>query len=392
MLFVYLCTTMMHMWNPWPKIVEEGYACNNKGKPLKYHLTGLNVFLIMSSLFYCCSSWVPMSGFYDHYWTNLMHVNVLGFMLSFYFLWKGGTEPYVRCITKDQLTMIKSLVQTPVITSPPLLLRFFNGCEWNPRFNVGCVHIIDGKLVWPAWKIFDTKMWLYLIGAVGLQFNLLSFFIVQRLNNGGTSSLAMYTYIGCFEWFLCEYMMFEEVHLYTYDIFAEKVGFKLVWGCLVFYPFFYCIGGFPLVTAEHDMTAGQCVITVLLFLTGWCLTRGANMQKFYARTRPGDKHCLWGRIRQETIPDTRILCHGFWGLSRHVNYLGEIVQALALSIPGVLVGHGMLRYVPLLYPLYYVLLFVPRQYDDDVVCSLKYGDKWMEYKKRVPYRIIPGIW
>ena len=389
MLLVYSCTTVMHMLFPLPKIVE-GYACDQKGRPLEYHLTGLNVFLLMTSLFFRFSALVPMTGFYSHYWTNLMHANVIGLTLSFYYLWKGGTEPYVRCITKDQLSKVKSLVRAPT-TSPPSLLRFFLGCEWNPRFDVPCVHVIDGKLEWPALKIFDVKMWLYLVGAVGLQFNLCSFFLTQRLNHGN-NSWAMYTYMFCFEWFLCEYMLFEEVHLYTYDIFAEKIGFKLVWGCLVFYPFFYCIGGFPLVTAQHDMNVGQCVFTVVLFLIGWCLTRGANMQKFYARTQPNEKHVLWGWIKQETIPDTRILCSGFWGMSRHVNYMGEIVQALALSIPGVLVGEGMIRYVPLLYPLYYLLLFVPRQFDDDVVCSMKYGDRWVEYKKRVPYRIIPGIW
>ena len=152
MLLVYLATIIMHILNPWPKIVE-GYACSNKGKPLEYHLTGLNVFLIMSSLFYYFAVWIPMTGFYDHYWTNLMHVNVLGFLLSFYYLWRGGTEPYVRCITKHQLSLLKSLVRSPV-TPPHVLLRFFNGCEWNPRFDVGSLHVIDGLVV-PTVKIID---------------------------------------------------------------------------------------------------------------------------------------------------------------------------------------------------------------------------------------------
>ena len=51
---------------------------------------------------------------------------------------------------------------------------------------------------------------------------------------------------------------------------------------------------------------------------------------------------------QETVPGTRILVSGWWGLARHVNYLGEILQAVALSVPGVVVGHGVGRWVPLL--------------------------------------------
>ena len=31
---------------------------------------------------------------------------------------------------------------------------------------------------------------------------------------------------------MAEYLNFEQVHLYTYDIMAERVGFKLGWGCL----------------------------------------------------------------------------------------------------------------------------------------------------------------
>ena len=46
--------------------------------------------------------------------------------------------------------------------------------------------------------------------------------------------------------FVVEYLYHEHVHLYTYDLFAEKLGFKLIWGCLCFYPFFYPIGVWPI--------------------------------------------------------------------------------------------------------------------------------------------------
>ena len=42
-----------------------------------------------------------------------------------------------------------------------------------------------------------------------------------------------------------------------------------------------------------------------------------------------DAYCPSG----ETVPGSggRLLCSGWWGLSRHVNYCGEIVQAVALA-------------------------------------------------------------
>ena len=46
-------------------------------------------------------------------------------------------------------------------------------------------------------------------------------------------------YVVLFTWFVCDYLVFEHVHLYTYDFVAERVGFKLVWGCLCWYPLYY---------------------------------------------------------------------------------------------------------------------------------------------------------
>jgi hypothetical protein len=39
-----------------------------------------------------------------------------------------------------------------------------------------------------------------------------------------------------------------------------------------------------------------------------------------------------------------------------------------------------------------VALFVPRQFDDDEVCRLKYGAAWTQYVAAVPYRIVPYVW
>jgi hypothetical protein len=83
-----------------------------------------------------------------------------------------------------------------------------------------------------------------------------------------------------------------------------------------------------------------------------------------------------------------------------VNYFGEILQAVAMAIPGAIGAHkasdGQLwngiYSVAWLYPLYYVMLFLPRQADDDIICELKYGKPvWDEYKNRVPSKIIPGL-
>jgi protein-S-isoprenylcysteine O-methyltransferase Ste14 len=75
-------------------------------------------------------------------------------------------------------------------------------------------------------------------------------------------------------------------------------------------------------------------------------------------------------------------------VSRHVNYLGEILMAIGLTLA---LGHPE-RATTWLYPLYYVALLVPRQIDDDRRCAAKYGALWKEYVARVPYRIVPGVY
>jgi delta14-sterol reductase len=125
-----------------------------------------------------------------------------------------------------------------------------------------------------------------------------------------------------------------------------------------------------------------------VFLSGWILSRGANLHKYTFKVDP-EKPFVAG-ISQERISDGKrhVLCGGFWGLSRHINYLGEVLMAtgltLALGYPGAL--------IPWLYPLYYVVLLSTRQADDDRRCREKYGRLWDEYKKRVPWRIIPGLY
>jgi delta14-sterol reductase len=55
------------------------------------------------------------------------------------------------------------------------------------------------------------------------------------------------------------------------------------------------------------------------------------------------------------------------------------------------VGYPMMPW-PWLYPLYYVILLFTRQIADDKLCAAKYGPLWDEYRKKVPYRIIPFIY
>ncbi len=125
------------------------------------------------------------------------------------------------------------------------------------------------------------------------------------------------------------------------------------------------------------------------------------MQKFaFKRGTKSGRWSFLGLVSMEMTTvgnEGRILNSGFWTVSRHVNYFGEILQSVALSVPCCLYAHHVgaslgWQLAPLLYPLYYLALFIPREIEDGRICREKYGKAWEEYEKQVPWRIVPGLW
>lgn len=404
-----------------PSRITEGYVCNNEGVVLLYRLNGLIVSVVTCLMFHFISSDDFKISLYDNYLQAFGLVNVLGILVSCYFVfWRQPVviEKFSRCVTTDQIEVEERTGRVEVrkdlkLGDPSVGLgaRFFLGNEWNPRVLKPLLlpdmqrhqnhqhRELSAETRKPVTLAardgagVDVKMFLYLVGAVGLQCVVLSC-AYKQLALHGRCSRAMQVYMGGFAWFTLEYLLLEEVHLYTYDIFAEKIGFKLCWGCLAFYPFVYAVGAFPLVVSplENDISSSTAGAIAVLFVVGWIVTRGSNLQKYYSKRDPTATSFLFGLVPQTKLPGTHLLVSGWWGVARHFNYTGEILQALALALPGLLVGVSVAdRALALMYPLYYVLLFVPRQYDDEAVCRVKYGDKWDEYVERVPWRMCPGV-
>ena len=330
----------------------DGYVLDPAtGRPLRYRLNGLRVLLATVALYAgaCLLGWISWEVFYLHRWEMAAGACGIGLVFT---LW----------------------VVLPAPANKSLLADLYLGRRANPQW-------FDGRV--------DAKMFLYLVGAVMLELNLISFCAHHLAAYPSDPSGGVILYTLLFSFFVVEYLNFEEVHLYTYDIMAERVGFKLGWGCLVFYPFFYPVGLWALADRPDPHTPTALLACyALLFFAGWMLARGANLQKFQFKRDPTAK--AFGLLDPRAISGDgkHVLAGGFWGLSRHVNYLGEILMATALTL---CLGHP-LEIAPWLYPLYYVVLLVPRQIFDDRRCAEKYGPLWEEYCRRVPSRIIPGIY
>ena len=129
--------------------------------------------------------------------------------------------------------------------------------------------------------------------------------------------------------------------------------------------------------------------TAALFLFGWGISRGANLQKYTFKRWPDRK--FLGLIEPKYIEagDRKILCSGLWGVARHFNYLGEGFLSLSIALVfGYFTNPWAWTYF-----VFIVSLFAYRQRDDDRHCAEKYGaEKWAEYQARVKYRIVPGVY
>ena len=241
---------------------------------------------------------------------------------------------------------------------------------------------------------FDVKMWFYVVGGTMLALNALSGAAYHYERFGDDANPGVYLYAAFFTFYVLDYFIFERVQLYTYDLIHERLGFMLFWGGLVVYGWLFII---PLwgMAAHPDpgfstgWTYLWLVGTAALFLLGWSISRGANLQKYTFKRWPDRK--FLGLIEPKYIEagDRKILYSGLWGVARHFNYLGEGFLSLSVALA---FGHFANPWA-WTYFVFIVTLFTFRQRDDDRHCAEKYGpEKWAEYQARVKYRIFPGVY
>ena len=348
---IFASVLALHLLLPARRVT--GYVREKRsGELIAYRLNGPAVFAVSVGVWLALgfSGAMPWDWLWQHRWSGAAGAMVLGLLAS----------------------------ATAVCTAPggarSPLAELYLGRRANPQ-------MFNGRA--------DAKMFLYLAGATLLQLNVLAFAAHHFIAFSDDPSPGVVLYAVLLSWFVCDYLVFERVHLYTYDLFAERLGFKLVWGCLCWYPYFYVVGLWSVADLENPGSpVWWLVMSAVVFFAGWVLARGANLQKFTFKRDPEQVFLGWFAPRALTDGARRVLCSGFWGVSRHVNYLGELLMAcgLALSLGWPLVLG------PWLYPLYYVALLLPRERDDDRRCAAKYGPLWEQYRREVPWRIVPRLY
>ena len=341
-----------------PGRVVQGLPLDD-GTRLRYRLNGLAALVVTFAVLGAGHwlDWFSLAWVHDHFGALLSVITLLCFAFALgLYVW-GTVRP-----------------DGSAETSGDFAADYFFGMILNPRL--------------PSRDGFDFKFFCEsrpsLIGWMVVNAS----FAVAQFEQYGSVSPSMAIVLALQLLYVADYFWFEQAILSTIDIRTERFGWMLVYGNLGVVPLIYSLQGFYLVRHVHDIPLYWGLFVVVLNLVGYAIFRTANLQKDRFRRDP--KQC---RIRGkpveylETPRGIGLLTSGFWGIARHMNYLGDWLMAFAWSLT-CLFG----SVVPYFYPLFLVGLLVTRERRDDRWCREKYGADWDRYCQQVRWRIVPGVY
>lgn len=336
--------------------VVEGMPLIN-GRRLKYRLNGFYAFLLTSTAVGASLYWgLELHAMYRHFLQFALAATVFSALLSVYLYARSLKAP------REELSPA---------SSGNAVYDFFIGRELNPRIGT-----------------FDLKYFCELRpGLIGwVLINLVLLLTEMKLNNRATPSLAMILVNSFQLLYVVDALWNEEAVLTTMDILRDGFGFMLAFGDLVWVPFIYSFQAFYLVHHPNEVSWPVASLIIILKLSGYVIFRCANSQKNAFRKNPADPKLAHLKTIH-TSTGKSLLVSGWWGFVRHPNYLGDLLMALAWSLPC-----GFSHALPYFYVVYFTALLVHREARDERCCRSKYGLAWEKYCQRVPYRLVPYLY
>jgi len=202
----------------------------------------------------------------------------------------------------------------------------------------------------------------------------------------GEVSIAMLLVCSFHTAYVIDALISESSVLTTMDITTDGFGWMLSFGDLAWVPFTYSLQARYLVDYPNHLNLVMVVLIVIIKLAGYYIFRSANAQKDTFRSEP-DNPSVKNLKYIQTATGSKLLISGWWGIARHINYLGDIFMALAWCLPC-----GFEHILPYFYVIYLTILLIHRERRDDHKCHTKYGKDWEKYCAIVPYRILPYVY
>jgi protein-S-isoprenylcysteine O-methyltransferase Ste14 len=348
-------TVVAHAVIPGQK--KQGVALPD-GTRLTYKLNGFRVFAAtaVAGVVGTKAGWFDLASVHDNFLSMLTAMVVFAYALSAYL--------YASSFAKGK-TLAKGG------NSGNAAYDFFIGRELNPR-------ILNGA--------FDLKVFCELTpGLIGWLLLDLGFAAKQYARVGAVSApmIMVCVFQGAY---VIDALWNEPAILTTMDITTDGFGFMLAFGDLVWVPFTYSLQCRYILEHAVELSNAHLVAIFAVQCVGYWVFRGANSQKNLFRTNPNDPRVKHLKTLQ-TKRGTKLIVSGWWGVCRHINYLGDWIMAWAWCLPC-----GFSHLVPYFYVIYFGILLVHRDGRDGEACEEKYGDDWKKYCAIVKYRLIPYIY
>ncbi|PYI26035.1 ERG4/ERG24 ergosterol biosynthesis protein [Aspergillus indologenus CBS 114.80] len=402
----------LFLWKILPAKEVHGTKLVHHDRPLQYRFNAFSASVVTLSI---CAAGTFLQGAEFLVWTfitdNYVQLLTANILLSYAL----STFLYLNSFTVDTKYPNPDLRELAAGgRTGNLIYDFYIGRELNPRATL------------PLFGEIDIKTWCEVCPGLTGWILLDLAFIAQQYRNYGyiSDSIVFTTAVQAYYVLSSQYN--ESSILTMMDITTDGMGFMLTFGDLVWVPFLYSTQARYLAAFPVHLGAPRVLAIAAVFVCGIYIFKAANNQKHRFRTQPSHP-AVRDLSSITTQRGTRLLTAGWWGLSRHINYFGDWLQAWPFSLPTGVAGYSILPAGAALasagdlagspsrtmldgrvaiqgpaagwgmvftyfYVLYFGVLLVHRERRDDAMCAKKYGEDWQTYKRTVRWRILPGIY
>lgn len=330
-----------------------------------YKLNGFQSFLV--SIVFTLFNWKYLPWIYQHFNDLILTVEWLALIFCFLVYLKAKLWSTIESYRED---------------TGEYIYNFYSGIERHPSIGkFQLKQIFNCRFGMMSWPLISICCLAYQYDKYG--------YISNSLR---VSTILQLIYVGKFFWW-------EQGYFNTMDMAYDHCGFYILWGVMCWVPGFYTLSSIYLADRLIDLSSFQAIGYLSLGLFSIYVNYEVDYQKILARTNPESQ--IWGKsiktlkmdyLEHGQITNTVFCLSGWWGVSRHFHYIPELLACLSWALP---CGFNLNRisefetWLPYAYFIYLSILLFHRIYRDEEKCERKYGNRYNEYKKYVPYRLIP---
>lgn len=338
------------------------------GHTLRYNVNGLRAFIVSHIVVFALVyfGYIRQTIVYDYWGELLILSNLLGIVTAVFAYVKANFFP----THPDDVRWCGTSVYD-----------FFMGAEMNPRIgNFDFKLYFNGRPGIGGWNLFNLS------------------FAAHQYKTFGSVTNSMWLVIFLQFLYIIDFFWNEDWYLKTIDIAHDHFGWYLAWGDSVWLPYMYTLQGFYLATHHEELSLPYFLFVFALSMTGYYIFRDSNDQrhKFRKAVKP-ENHIVWGQkakflkvsfvTSDGAVRSSNLLTSGYWGLSRHFNYFGDLIFSLSTCL-----ACGTKHALPYFYIFNMTVLLLWRIERDNSRCKQKYKERWAEYCSIVPYKLIPYVY